>query len=129
MLRAVGMTRRQMRRMVRHESIITALLGALIGMAAGLGLAAIVTAVFADAGLAFVVPVGTLVAFTVVAVAGRRARGRRARPGARRSSTRSRRSPTSEPPGPLGRTVMVTGLPRPRRSGRLAVHDGRALLP
>ena len=51
MLRAVGMTRRQMRRMVRHESIITALLGALTGMAAGLGLAAIVTSVFADAGL------------------------------------------------------------------------------
>jgi putative ABC transport system permease protein len=68
MLRAVGMTRRQMRRMVRHESIITALLGALTGMAVGLGLAAIVTTVFADAGLAFVVPVATLVAFTVVAV-------------------------------------------------------------
>jgi len=68
MLRAVGMTRRQMRRMVRHESIITALLGALVGMAAGLGIAAIVTAVFADSGLTFVVPVGTLIAFTVVAV-------------------------------------------------------------
>jgi len=68
MLRAVGMTRRQMRRMVRHESIITALLGALTGMAAGLGLAAIVTSVFADAGLSFVVPAGTLVAFAVVAV-------------------------------------------------------------
>ena len=39
------------RPMVRHESIITALLGALTGMAAGLGLAAIVTSVFADAGL------------------------------------------------------------------------------
>jgi putative ABC transport system permease protein len=68
MLRAVGMTRRQMRRMVRHESIITALLGALTGMAAGLGLAAIVTSVFSDAGLTFVVPVATLVVFTVVAV-------------------------------------------------------------
>jgi putative ABC transport system permease protein len=68
MLRAVGMTRRQMRRMVRHESIITALLGALTGMVVGLGLAAIVTSVFADSGLAFVVPVATLVAFAVVAV-------------------------------------------------------------
>ena len=28
MLRAVGMTRRQVRRMVRHESVITALIGA-----------------------------------------------------------------------------------------------------
>jgi putative ABC transport system permease protein len=68
MLRAVGMTRRQMRRMVRHESIITALLGALVGMGIGLGLAAIVTAVFSDAGLAFTVPVATLVVFTVIAV-------------------------------------------------------------
>src|SRR5207244_10554956 len=32
MLRAVGMTRRQMRRMVRHESVITALIGAAIGL-------------------------------------------------------------------------------------------------
>ena len=30
-LRAVGMTRRQVRRMVRHESIITALIGAVAG--------------------------------------------------------------------------------------------------
>ena len=32
-LRAVGMSRRQVRRMVRHESIITALIGAVTGMA------------------------------------------------------------------------------------------------
>ena len=31
MLRAIGMTRRQVRRMVRHESIITALIGAALG--------------------------------------------------------------------------------------------------
>ncbi len=68
MLRAVGMTRRQVRRMVRHESIITALLGAGLGMVLGLGLAAIVTSVFADEGLAFAVPAGAMVAFTVVAV-------------------------------------------------------------
>ena len=41
MLRAVGMTRRQVRRMIRHESIITALLGAAMGIAAGLGIAAL----------------------------------------------------------------------------------------
>jgi putative ABC transport system permease protein len=68
MLRAVGMTRRQVRRMVRHEGVITALLGAGLGMLLGLGLAAIVTSVFADEGLAFAVPAGALVAFTVVAV-------------------------------------------------------------
>ena len=32
MLRAVGMTRRQVRRMVRHESVITALIGAALGL-------------------------------------------------------------------------------------------------
>jgi putative ABC transport system permease protein len=68
MLRAVGMTRRQIRRMVRHESVITALLGALSGIAVGLGLAGIVVGVFGDAGLAWTVPAGSLVAFVVVAV-------------------------------------------------------------
>jgi putative ABC transport system permease protein len=67
-LRAVGMTRRQVRRMVRHESIITALIGAVTGMAVGLGLAAIVTSLFSDEGLSFALPAGSLVAFTVVAV-------------------------------------------------------------
>ena len=43
MLRAVGMTRRQARRMIRHESIITALIGAAMGIPLGLFLAALVT--------------------------------------------------------------------------------------
>ncbi len=68
MLRAVGMTRRQMRRMVRHESIITAALGAVTGIALGLGLAAIVVAAFGDAGLAYAVPAGSLITFVAVAV-------------------------------------------------------------
>jgi putative ABC transport system permease protein len=66
-LRAVGMTRRQVRRMVRHESVITALIGAGLGIAAGLGLAAIVTSVFSDEGLTFAVPAGSLVVLTIVA--------------------------------------------------------------
>jgi putative ABC transport system permease protein len=67
MLRAVGMTRRQVRRMVRHESIITALLGAGMGIGAGLGLAAIVTTVFHKDGLTFAVPAGSLLVVVVVA--------------------------------------------------------------
>ena len=67
-LRAVGMSRRQVRRMVRHESIITALLGAVTGIAAGLALAAVVTSVFGEEGLTFVVPAGSLIGFAVVAV-------------------------------------------------------------
>src|SRR2546430_14035647 len=35
MLRAVGMTRRQTRSMIRHESIVTALIGGVLGMAVG----------------------------------------------------------------------------------------------
>ena len=39
MLRAIGMTRRQTRRMIRHESVITSLIGAFVGIALGLILA------------------------------------------------------------------------------------------
>jgi putative ABC transport system permease protein len=67
-LRAVGMSRRQVRRMVRHESIITALIGAVSGMALGLGLGALVTSAFSQEGLSFAVPAGSLIAFAVVAV-------------------------------------------------------------
>ena len=68
MLRAVGMTRRQVRRMIRHESVITALLGAAMGIGAGLLVAAVLASVFAEEGLTFAVPVGSLVAFSVVAI-------------------------------------------------------------
>ncbi|HEY2637786.1 MAG TPA: ABC transporter permease, partial [Solirubrobacteraceae bacterium] len=68
MLRAVGMTRRQVRRMVRHESIITALMGAVLGIVVGLALGAIVTSSLAKYGLGFAVPTGSLIAFVVVAV-------------------------------------------------------------
>ena len=68
MLRAVGMSRRQVRRMIRQESVITALIGATIGTAVGLLLAGMVTAALSGQGLVFAVPVGTVVAFFVVAV-------------------------------------------------------------
>jgi putative ABC transport system permease protein len=44
MLRAIGMTRRQIRRMIRHESVITALIGAAVGIILGLVLAALLIA-------------------------------------------------------------------------------------
>jgi putative ABC transport system permease protein len=68
MLRAVGMTRRQARRMIRQESIITALIGAALGLPLGLGLAALVTQSLSEFGVSFSVPVGTLAVFTAVAV-------------------------------------------------------------
>jgi putative ABC transport system permease protein len=67
MLRAVGMTRRQVRRMIRQEAVITALLGAGLGIATGLGLAAALTSALADEGLTFAIPVGALVVLAVVA--------------------------------------------------------------
>ncbi len=69
MLRAVGMTRRQARRMIRHESVITALIGAALGMPLGLFLAGLVTVALRDEGLTFSLPGSTLVVFALVAVA------------------------------------------------------------
>jgi putative ABC transport system permease protein len=68
MLRAVGMTRRQVRRMVRHESIIVALIGAVLGIAVGFFLSALVVGALSSEGVVFAVPVGTLIAFLVVAI-------------------------------------------------------------
>lgn len=68
MLQAVGMTRRQVRRMVRHESIVTALLGAATGVVAGLALGAVVVQLLSEQGLTYVVPGGTLVVIAIVAV-------------------------------------------------------------
>ncbi len=66
MLRAVGMSRRQVRRMIRHESIVTALLGAAFGIPLGLVMALLVGAAIKFS--AFTIPVGTLVVFVIAAV-------------------------------------------------------------
>ena len=68
MLRAIGMTRRQTRRMIRHESVITALIGAAVGLPLGLLMAALVTRALEDQGVAFRVPILPLLAFAIVAV-------------------------------------------------------------
>jgi putative ABC transport system permease protein len=66
MLRAIGLTRRQVRRMIRHESVITALIGAAIGIVLGLGLAMLLAARLDE--VAFVVPGLQLIVFAVVSV-------------------------------------------------------------
>ena len=66
MLRAVGMSRRQLRRMIRHESIITALLGASLGIPLGVALALMVGIAINYASLT--IPWGTLVVFVIAAV-------------------------------------------------------------
>jgi putative ABC transport system permease protein len=69
MLRAIGMTRRQVRRMIRHESVITALIGAALGMPLGIFLAALVTTALSDEGVVFALPAPTLVVLALVAAA------------------------------------------------------------
>ena len=66
MLRAVGMTRRQVRSMIRHESIVTALLGAALGIPLGVVLALMVG--YAIKYPAFTIPWGTLVVFVIAAI-------------------------------------------------------------
>ena len=68
MLRAVGMTRRQVRRMVRHESVITALIGPRWGFRSASSSALLVTQALGQYDLQFAVPGGTLVVFVIVAV-------------------------------------------------------------
>ena len=63
MLRAVGMTRRQVRNMIRHESIITALLGAALGIPVGIVLALMVGKAIDYP--AFTIPWTTLIVFVV----------------------------------------------------------------
>jgi putative ABC transport system permease protein len=66
MLRAVGMTRRQVRRLIRHESVITALLGAAFGIPLGVVLAILVGVAIKFS--AVTIPVGTLVVFVIAAI-------------------------------------------------------------
>jgi putative ABC transport system permease protein len=68
MLRAVGMTRRQMRRMVRYEAVVTALIGAALGLPLGVALGALATQSLSQYGVSFSLPVVPLIAFVVVAV-------------------------------------------------------------
>jgi ABC-type antimicrobial peptide transport system permease subunit len=66
MLRAIGMTRRQVRRMIRHESVITAMIGGVLGIALGIVLGALLVARVDF--IVFSVPVGTIVVFVVVTI-------------------------------------------------------------
>ena len=68
MLRAVGLTRRQTRRMIRHESVVTALIGAALGLPLGILLAAAVTRALSEYDLSLSVPLGPLFVFACVAV-------------------------------------------------------------
>ena len=68
MLRAIGMSRRQTRRMVRHESIVTGLIGAGLGLPVGLLLAYAVTHALSRFGVEFEVSGITLLRFLLVGI-------------------------------------------------------------
>jgi putative ABC transport system permease protein len=67
MLRAVGMSRRQVRTMVRYEAVITALIGAILGTILGVIFAALVSRPLADEGFEISYPIGTLIVLLVLA--------------------------------------------------------------
>jgi putative ABC transport system permease protein len=66
MLRAIGMTRRQVRRMIRHESVITALIGAVFGILLGLVLAVLLIARIDF--LVFAFPTTQVIVFAIAAI-------------------------------------------------------------
>ena len=68
LLRAVGMSRRQVKRMIRVEAVIIAVLGAVLGLAIGILFGWAMQRALSDVGIdRFAVPAGQLVAFVVVA--------------------------------------------------------------
>ena len=66
MLRAIGMTRRQVRRMIRHESVITALIGGTLGIVLGVVLGALLIArvEFID----FALPTTQIIVFAILTI-------------------------------------------------------------
>jgi len=69
MLRAVGMTRRQVRRMIRYESIITALIGGALGIVVGTFLAVLTTQALSDEGIVLAIPWRTIALFVLGTIA------------------------------------------------------------
>jgi putative ABC transport system permease protein len=67
MMRAIGTSRRQVRQIIRYESVITALIGAVLGMVLGVFFAVVVTIPLTDQGFTLSFPVGTLIVLLVLA--------------------------------------------------------------
>jgi len=66
MLRAVGMTRRNIRSMIRHEAVITAALGGVIGIALGIVLGGLLAARVDF--IVFSLPAGQLIGFAIATI-------------------------------------------------------------
>jgi len=68
LLRAIGSSRSQIRATVRYESVITSVIGAIMGIVVGSLFAWVVTTRFAGQGITFSLPGGQLVVFLIVGV-------------------------------------------------------------
>jgi putative ABC transport system permease protein len=67
MLRAIGMSRRQVRTMIRYEAVITALIGAILGMILGVVFATLIAQPLKDEGFTLSYPVPLLIVMLFVA--------------------------------------------------------------
>ncbi|HET7510507.1 MAG TPA: FtsX-like permease family protein [Solirubrobacterales bacterium] len=67
MLRAIGMSRRQVRTMIRYEAVITALIGGILGMVLGIVFVTLIGQPLKEEGFTFSYPVGSLVLLLVLA--------------------------------------------------------------
>jgi putative ABC transport system permease protein len=67
MLRAIGMSRRQVRAMIRYEAVITALIGAILGMVIGIVFATLIAQPLENEGFTLSYPVLSLVLLMVLA--------------------------------------------------------------
>jgi putative ABC transport system permease protein len=67
MLRAIGMSRRQVRTMIRYEAVITALIGGILGLILGLIFATLIAQPLKDEGFTLSYPVGSLIVLLVLA--------------------------------------------------------------
>jgi putative ABC transport system permease protein len=67
MMRAIGTSRRQLRQMIRYESIITALIGGVLGLVIGVAGAIVTLLATGGKGLAISIPVGTLIVLLLAA--------------------------------------------------------------
>jgi putative ABC transport system permease protein len=67
MLRAIGMSRRQVRTMIRYEAVITALIGAILGLVLGVVFAALIAQPLKAEGFTLTYPIVTLIGILAVA--------------------------------------------------------------
>ena len=69
LLRAIGASRRQVKRIVRLEAVITSLIGALLGLVLGVLFALVISRPLAEEGFRLTFPLGTLLALVAGAAA------------------------------------------------------------